>query len=339
MTPAAPTRSQIRATNGVVEWYLERHYGTDDDSGMPSTFCNPARVGSFALDQAAFARGDGATLFRLLIATTMFQRRQDQQVLRILRGMAPLDAAEVTDARRLKVLVDESPCTHLKRTSTLHEECDLQKEAGRGFCTRSPTLSCHLKHHTVVLKRYGHFGKVPTSVALMLSEAGVLDLPSLRSSILKTERTKLGRAMALEAVLSRAWRIDRKIASMFLSAVTNPDLPPGTAPWTEGVDWTYYVVVDSNVDLFLASIGYPGNGTYDARRAFVQALARHVDLRGFNRRLHAYNPRLVQQALYLFMSAANRRAAGKDCMHLRPAACHYCPQALSDRCSVRQRAT
>jgi len=72
--------------------------------------------------------------------------------------------------------------------------------------------------------------------------------------------------------------VNQKIASMFLSGVTNPDLSDGTAPWARGVDWTYFVVVDSNVDLFLASIGYGGGLSYDARREFIRAIAQHIDL-------------------------------------------------------------
>lgn len=319
-----------------MEWYIERHYDTPHDPGVPAMFCDPAYVGPFALDSAAFAAGDGPTLFRLLVATTMFQRRQDQQILRILRGMHPDIAAEVTDANRLRVLADESPCAHLKSTITLHGDCDLTKDeqTGLGICHQAPAVACHLKQHTVVLKRYGHFGKVPTSAALMLRESGATDLPSLRTLIMRQERTRLGRAVALETALSRAWRINQKIASMFLSAVTNPDLPPRTAPWQAGIDWTYFVVVDSNVDLFLTSLGYSGGSSYDARRAFVRALAEQINLRALDHRLHAMNPRLVQQALYLFMSSTNRQAALSDCMHLGSATCQRCPHLLAMRCLV-----
>lgn len=119
---------------------------------------------------------------------------------------------------------------------------------------------------------------------------------------------------------------------MFLSMVTNPDLSRGLAPWTRGLDWTYYVVVDSNVDLFLTSIGYRGGGSYDARRDFIRELSRGIDLTEFDETLRPYNPRLVQQAMYLFMSTANRRAAANDCMHLAPTACATCPRALRSRC-------
>jgi hypothetical protein len=224
----------------------------------------------------------------------------------------------------------------MRTTTALVERCDLAKDPRTrlGCCNANAKVACHLKRHTVLLKRYGHFGKVPTSIALMVREAGVQDLSALRRKVIVAERDPLVRAQALEGELSRAWRVNQKIASMFLSMVTNPDLSRGLAPWSRGLDWTYYVVVDSNVDLFLASISYDGTGTYDARRDFIRAIAREIDLSAFDSTLHAFNPRLVQQAMYLFMSTANRRVAEGDCSQLAPSACAACPRTLRTRCPV-----
>jgi hypothetical protein len=300
-------------------------------------FCDPARVGAFAVDRAAVRSGDGHTLFRLLVATTMFQRRQDVQILRILRGMRRADVAEMTRPLRLLRLADSNECEYLTSSDKLHGTCDLAKDpaTGKGCCARNPTNECHLKRHTVLLKRYGHFGKMPTSLALMLREAGVADLSALRRAVLRRVRDPLERARALETELSRAWRVSQKIASMFLSTIANPDLSPGASPWARGVDWTYFVVVDSNVDLFLASLGYRGGKSYDSRREFVCQVARKIDLSRLDPRLHAYNPRVVQQALYLFMSTANRRTLMNDCVHQGVAACAECPSMVAKRCPLR----
>lgn len=299
-------------------------------------FCDPARVGAFAVDRRALRAGNGAALFRLLVATAMFQRRQDVQILRILQGMSSVDADEITDADRLRHLVDDAGCEHMRTTTSLAARCDLAKDphTGLGCCTANAGFACHLKRHTVLLKRYGHFGKVPTSIALMVREAGVDDLSGLRRKVMATERDALVRAQMLERELSRAWRVNQKIASMFLSMITNSDMSRGLAPWSRGLDWTHYVVIDSNVDLFLASIEYDGNGTYDARRDFVRAIAREIDLCEFDSSLHHFNPRLVQQAMYLFMSTANRRVAAGDCMQRAPIACAACPRTLRSRCPV-----
>jgi hypothetical protein len=300
-------------------------------------FCDRSRVGAFAVDRAALRVGDGQALFRLLVAVTMFQRRQDVQILRILRGIGAADAMELTSPERLLALVDASECRHMGSTNALHDICDLTKHRRTrlGCCATNPKVDCHLKRHTVLLKRYGHFGKVPTSLALVLREAGAVDLGEIRADVLRRESDPGLRARALEAALSRAWRVSQKIASMFLSIVSNPDISPGMAPWAHGVDWTYFVVIDSNVDLFLDSIGYRAGRSYDARREFVRELARRLDLRLIDRRVHSFNPRIVQQAIYLFMSSANRRAAIGDCMHLGPSSCATCPSLLTQHCPVR----
>ncbi|WP_141593609.1 hypothetical protein ACN6A1_27085 [Myxococcus virescens] len=335
--PARPRATQVAATKAVVRWYLEQHFRRPSDPGVVEMFCEPSRVGSFSVERHALRAGEGRALFRLLVATAMFQRRQDVQILRILQGMGASDAAEISDATRLLALVDEGNCAHMRSTQSLAEACDLDKDptTRMGCCNANPGVGCHLKRHTVLLKRYGHFGKVPTSIALMVRESGAQDLASLHRLVLERERDPLARAQALESELSRAWRVSQKIASMFLSMVTNPDLSRGLAPWSQGIDWSYYVVIDSNVDLFLASIGYKGTGTYDARRDFVRDLARGIDLTEFDSDLQSYNPRLVQQAMYLFMSIANRRAAEADCMHLAPIPCATCPSAVRRRCPAR----
>ncbi|WP_437546931.1 hypothetical protein WME97_43840 [Sorangium sp. So ce367] len=299
-------------------------------------FCDPSHLGTFAVQREALLAGDGAALFQLLIAIAMFQRRQDVQIAAILRSLGPDQAAELTDHRRLLALVDASPCDKIKSVESLIYSCDLTKnpDTKQGTCASRPDLACHLKRHTVWMKRYGHFGKVPTSAALVVYEAAARDLADLFRQARASARGRLARAKAAEAALCRSWRVSDKIAAMFLSLISNPDLTPGISGW-EDVDWRYYVVVDSNVDLFLAAIGYHGTKTYAARRAFIQALSAQINLQTMNRRLRRDNPRLVQQAMFLFMSAANRRALPHDCMHLRPASCAQCPKDVVALCPVR----
>ena len=59
-------------------------------------------------------------------------------------------------------LVDGSECALLQRNESLVTECDLAKDARtkQGICASNRDVECHLKRHTVVLKRYGHFEKV-----------------------------------------------------------------------------------------------------------------------------------------------------------------------------------
>lgn len=342
MTAAeVPTKKQVDTAREVTRWYLATHYKTVDEPGMPAMFCDPRRVGAFAIERAAVKRGDAAALFSLLVTTAMFQRLQDRIVMGILRGIENDTAQEIASMARLLSLVDEGECPHARSTEALRLHCDLTKdlERGAGVCEANPTVPCHLKRHTVALRRYGHFGKMPTSIALALKEQGAASLPELRDRIVRSVQEPHDRAVALEAALSRAWRVSQKIASMFLSAVCNPDIAlDGVAPWQDGIDWSHFVVIDTNVDLFLAAVGYRGTMTYDARRAYIQALARHMDLSDFGCALQPYNPRIVQQALYLFMSLSNRKSLARDCAHQGALACAACPSSVRQICPLRQSA-
>lgn len=320
----------------MVRWYLATHYERPGDPGTASMFCDPARLGAFAIDRAALLARDGATLFKLLVAIAMFQRRQDVQIAAILRSLGPGEAAELTDHRRLLELADASGCAHASSATALAERCDLTKHpvTKRGLCASNPAVPCALKRHTEWMRRYGHFGKVPTSAALVVRDSGAADLAALLEAARQGARGRARRAEALEAALSRTWRVSAKISAMFLSLVTNPDLTRGLEEWA-GVDWRRFVVVDSNVDLFLAAIRYRGPGTYEARRGYIRELSRRINLREFDRRLRADNPRIVQQAMFLFMSAANRRSLPHDCMHRRPDACGRCDARVAALCPVR----
>lgn len=297
-------------------------------------FFDARKVGDFATTAERFAAGDSDALHRILVAMIMFQRRQDVQIARILQGMNKPIARELVEPRRLLALVNSSPCAYMKTSELLHTACDLAKDAeGKGICHAHPEFECHLKRHTVALKRYGHFGKFPTSAALMLKELGVSGLSDLYRRVLREYQSPSERAEQLEIALSRIWRVSHKISAMFLSALTNPDL--GAAPWSMGVDWTRFVVIDSNVDLFMKSIGYSGMGTYAARREFLIDLSGKIDLSMFSFGVRSFNPRLVQQAMYLFMSSANRRVLANDC--IGSGKCDACVKPLRSRCPVSDR--
>lgn len=296
------------------------------------------RVGPLAVRAEDFEAGRPAALFKVLVATTMFQRRQDRQIMRILCGLPAPVAREVGSLARLLTLADESPCAYLRDNAALLSSCDLAKdpETRRGMCGALPEHPCHLKRHTEALRRYGHFGKVPTSVALAIREAGASDLRTLYQQTLTAAASPDEAARRLEAILSAAWRVSQKIACMFLSVAANPHLGGRVAPWSVGVDWNHFVVVDSNVDLFLAALRYVGPGSYDARRSFVQALAQRVDLADMQPGLPSYDARLVQQAMYLFMSESNRKALTADCSHRQASACPACPGPLRTTCPARR---
>lgn len=334
--PHGPTVEQVAVTRRVVRWYLGTYHGSPDDPGVLGMFADPARVGHFAVGVQELFAGEPRAYFRLLVATTMFQRRQDLQIQRVLRGIALADVSELTDLDGLRARSAACACPRGSSLDSLLTACDLTKTpSGDGTCNASPTTACALKRHSVLLKRYGHFGKVPTSLAHAVYEAGAPDLPTLRATVLRESADPEEAAERLEAALTRAWRVSDKIAAMYLSMLANPDLSGVAAPWATGLDWTRWVVIDSNVDLFLRAVGYRGTWTYDARRAFIQALAAEVDLSQMKPEVRAYNPRIVQQAAYLFMSATNRRASLVDCSHVGELACGLCPTIVQEICPRR----
>jgi hypothetical protein len=327
-----PSKKQVDVTRAVVEWYRATHYGTDGDVGMIGTFCATSTVGGFASSREALERGDDEELFKLLVTVAMFQRLRDALVMNILRGISAPDAATLTSAKALVELTVKNPCSHTRTNEALLGECDLTKDAsGNGHCFAEPALACHLKRHTVLLKRYGHFGKMPTSAALAVAHGGG-SLGQLRRDIFASTHDPLDRAQQLAAKLSGIWRVSDKLSAMYLSLVCAPHMGLAIPPWYEGVDWSWFIVVDRNVDLFLESIGYVGPGTYEARRTFVRDIAAKVDLGAIDRAWPAFHPRLVQQSMFLFMSASNRRSTETDCM--QRCVCSKCPTVLSRRCPV-----
>lgn len=329
-----PSKKQVDVTRAVVEWYRATHHGTDGDVGMVGTFCTSSTVGEFASSSDALERGDDAELFKLLVTVAMFQRLRDALVMKILRGISSRDASTLTSVNALVRLSRKSSCAHSKTNEALLQSCDLTKDAsGNGCCFAAPTLACHLKDHTVLLKRYGHFGKMPTSAALTVERGGG-GLSQVRRDVFARTSDPLERAQLLASRLSDIWRVSDKLSAMYLSLICAPHMGLDSPPWQEGVDWTWFVVVDRNVDVFLESIGYGGQGTYDARRGFVRELAAKVDLRAIDAAWPAFHPRLVQQAMFLFMSSSNRRTAANDCSHRGPASCAACPRIRRARCPL-----
>ena len=334
-----PTAWQVRKTRLVVGWYLERHHGRGEELGTREMYSDPMRVGPLVVDPGQLASGAPAALFKVLISTAMFQRIRDSHVTAILRGLSRETARQVGSLTWLARAAQDGDCDRARSTDLLREDCDLAKDpgTGEGVCGAAPGLACHLKEHTVALRRYGHFGKVPMSLALAVREAGALDLRGLWRRAIRQTASPLEAALQLEAALSRAWRVNKKISNMYLSVVSNPDLGATSAPWEQGLDWSYFVVIDSNVDLFLRDLGYPGPWTYEARRTFIQSLARRVRLDKLRAGVAAYNPRIVQQAMYLFKSSANRRLMTADCCNDGPEVCAACPAPLRSMCALRTR--
>lgn len=327
-------KSTRYTTEFIVGWYFIHIWKQAHDGGLFPWLSNEQELGFFAIDSQAVEMGDDRALFKTLITLAMFQRLRDTFVVKILRSLSREDVAELTDPERLFFLARTGGCSHSATQESLQKVCNLAKDpqTGVGICAANPDCVCYLKRHTILLRRYGHFGKIPTSAALALQDSWGGSLSALRSRVFMDHLDPLVRSQALEAELNRVWRINKKVASMFLSAISAPDLGLETPPWRKGLDWTWFLPIDVNIDKFLVSVGWGGPWTYAARRQAILDLSKEVSLASFQPGLQDYNPRLVLQAINRFMSKPNRRAISTDCSFQAPHSCANCPTDLKAVC-------
>ncbi len=321
---SAPSPRVVAEVRRIVRWYLDHAYGRSEGPRRRPYFADPARVGAFAVDLAALRRRDDAALFRLLVLMGLYQSRRDVDIMTIQRSMPARAATAMTSTTRLRVLVDGGRCEHLHAAQQFDERCDVARDLARGTarCGHRPRTPCHVKAATLAIGCMGDMGMLPTSAWLHVGNGGLRRWfdEACAATDAPTERT----ALLVERVASIR-RIGRKLASMYVSALSVPELTPGFAPWSPEVDGSRLVVVDANVARVIDHLRRGrGPHTYEAMSAWLTAVADRIDLRALRAGLPAHSPRLVQQALYVFRSRSNR-AARRDACATR--ACAACPSA------------
>lgn len=309
--------------DAVVDWYLATAYRRWEGPGVLPFFADRRRVGHFAVDLELLARNETATLFRLLVALAMYQSRRDVDIMAIQKAMPAHTVARLTSPTKLKMLTDTSKCAHLADARSLSTACDVARVPGRAeaACRSHPKLPCHVKDATTAIKRMGDMGKLPASAWLVLGEAG---LPGALLDACDRESEPRRRAAYLVARLASIHRIGRKLASLYVSALSTPELY-GLGPWHPLVDGSRLVVVDANVAAAVAMWRGPrALRTYDATTEWMTRIS---DVLSSRRRQfsRANSPRFVQQAIYTFRSRSNRQAAGDRCAS-QP--CDSCPSRV-----------
>lgn len=317
-----PRPRAVDEVAAIVGWYLRHAYGTVEGPGRVPYFADPSRVGAFAVDLAALRARDDAALFRLLILMGLYQSRRDVDIMTSQRTMRVRAATALTSTSRLRVLVSESRCNRLRTASEFDAGCDVHRDIERGTatCSHRPLSPCHVKDATLAIRRMNDMGMLPTSAWLHIGPSGLRrwfdDACAASSS--PTERARL-----LAARLATIRRIGPKLAAMYVSALSVPELTPGFAPWRPEVDGSRLVVVDANVARVVDHLRRGrGPRTYDRMASWLIAVADRIDLRQLRRGLPASSPRLVQQALYVFRSRSNRVDRADGCAS-RP--CRTCP--------------
>lgn len=308
-------RSVAAILDGMVAWYAARVYGRVEGPGRAPFYCDPARVGRFAVEPAALARGDDRALFQLYVTLAMYQSRRDVDIMAIQRAMPGRSARAMVEPRRLAVAVDDARCAHLRSAEAFDAGCSVYRVEGGGAtrCEERPRAWCHVKDATAAIGRMGDMGKLPTSAWLHLRDAGDHGFAALLARVTRAHAAPAARATALVAALARFYRVGDKLATMVVAALTVPELAPGLTPWHPAVDGHDLVIVDANVGRVIDALRPRGVGTYAARAAWFRTHAGKVELRRHRADWPRRSPRLVQQAAYWFRSRSNRDAAGLGC--------------------------
>jgi hypothetical protein len=304
------------ALRRVVGWYFTSIYGRTEGADVPPFYCDPSKVGRFAVQPKEIVSQSEAGLFRLLVGSAMFQARRDVLIMQQQRTISRAGFRDLASALSIQRAIASSTCPKLSSSKEFVTGCDVGKAPTGVDCRFRPGLSCHVKNATIALKRTGDMGKLPTSAWLDLRQGG--GFRSLLVRVVRSESTPTGRAKVLVSHLQRVHRVGRKLATMFVSALSTPALASGLTPWFPEVDGNELVVVDTNVSRAIARLsGGHRPRSYERHERWVRQRAAEIDLRTIHPGLPSYSPRLVQQALYRFVSKSNRVASRDPCVAAR----------------------
>ena len=306
----------------VVRWFLD----AEQRNTRVPFYCDPERVGAFAVAPDELAAGGNASVFRLFVTLAMYQALRDVVVMRQQRLLPRASMRVVADASFVKRSIARHECPALRSADAFEEGCDVAKSGDVVDCGTCPGVACHVKAATIVFNRMGDMGKLPTSAWLQLCKTG--GVREVLAEVCREETSPTKRAALLVERFTRVHRVGRKLATMFVSALSTPALAPGLTPWFPDIDGNDLVVVDTNVARAVDTLRKPGvPRTYDARERWVRERAAQLDLREFRPDLPRYSPRLVQQALYAFCSKSNR-VARRDACATRATPCAGCAAAI-----------
>lgn len=305
---------------GAVAWYLR---------GVERTrpfYCDASRVGAFAIEPDELAAGGDAAVFRLFVTLSMYQAVRDVVIMKQQRSM-PRDATRpLIDLGYLKRAIARHDCPVLLSAEAFEQKCDVSKNGEVVDCGIRPGRPCHVKSATVAFHRMGDMGKLPTSAWLRVWKDG--EVRKLLAEVQRREASPTRRADLMVERFAQVFRVGRKLATLFVSALSTPALAAGLTPWFPTIDGNELVVVDTNVARAVDALREPGAPkTYDARVKWVRKQAAQLDLRELDCALPRYSPRLVQEALYAFCSKSNRVARGDMCAR-RATPCSACAPPL-----------
>jgi hypothetical protein len=322
VVPAQASEHVVDEVRAIVRWYLHHAYGQIEGPGQLPYFADPNRVGRFAVELEELRQRNDAALFRLLVLMGLYQSRRDVDIMSMQRTMPARAVDALASTRRLRLLVAQNRCEHLRTAAAFDSSCDVHRVIARetASCGHRPRSRCHVKDATLAIRRMNDMGMLPTSAWLLVGPKG---LGSWFDHACAATSSPTERARLLAARLATIRRIGPKLAAMYVSALSVPELTPGFAPWWPEVDGSRLVVVDANVARLIDHLRRGrGPRTYERMASWLIAVADRIDLRALQGGLPASSPRLVQQALYVFRSRSNRVERRDGCA-TRP--CNSCP--------------
>ncbi len=289
-------------------------------------YCDPSRVGRFAVSPRALVQGRPATLFKLFVCLTMYQARRDVVIETQQLSLPAPSIRALSSLTTLRRQIACNTCPKLQSADVFDSGCDVTKSAAGVDCSIRPGAACHVKDASRARRRTGDMGKLSTSAWL-----GLWGIPGLRTVLTEVARRTScphERARLLVGRFRQIYRVGRKLATMFVSALATPALAPGLTPWYPAVDGNELVVIDTNVARAVDTLRpQAALKTYDARALWLRDQAARIDLRRFHPNVPRTSPRLVQQALYAFCSRSNRAARGDPC-RVASVPCVGCAPAL-----------
>ncbi|MCZ2109781.1 MAG: hypothetical protein LC118_09480 [Dehalococcoidia bacterium] len=159
---AAPKAAQIQRLREVCEWYFERIYGRIEGAGITPFYCDPERVGHFAVRPAALAVGEHSAVFRLLVGLSMYQARRDRLLMDQQSSMLAEAVRSMVSPAALRRTIAETHCLHLDAAADFERRCTVYKRDGVWTARRAPI--CHVREGGYdPSSPDGRHGKTPVS--------------------------------------------------------------------------------------------------------------------------------------------------------------------------------
>ncbi|MBF0244703.1 MAG: DUF1016 family protein [Planctomycetes bacterium] len=240
----------------------------------------------------------------------MYQARRDTIIRAQQHAWTKPEADQFLSLKYLQKCLGNCSCSSLNSASTLKSTCTVSKSGNQITCIYNDR-TCPVRIAAITWGRMAHLGKVPVSAFHSLWSNGQIGIILTKAAMFIEPIDRL------EFVVNRVTLIHgigRKLATLFVSALSTPALAAGLTPWWPLLNGNLAVVLDTHA---IRAIDFLSQGkagrSYQSRVNWIRQIAKKFDLKNWNENLPSYSPRLVQQALYAFSSKSNRQVWGLVC--------------------------